>query len=57
MEVSERTATAMRNVERDQWETTYDRNHTGLGPANANALDNLAEKRSRDGDDEKLVNN
>ena len=44
MRVSLRTANALRNVERDQWQTTYDRNHTGLGPANPNKLDNLQEK-------------
>lgn len=44
MRVSLRTANALRNVERDQWQTTYDRQHTGLGPANPNKLDNLQEK-------------
>ncbi|WAR04868.1 CG031-like protein [Mya arenaria] len=44
MKVSVRTATAMRNVERDQWQTTYDRQHTGLGPANPNKLDNHGDK-------------
>ncbi|XP_045209471.2 uncharacterized protein LOC123561284 [Mercenaria mercenaria] len=44
MKVSLRTATSLRNLERDQWETTYNKNHTGLGPANPNKLDNLQEK-------------
>ncbi|KAH3868326.1 hypothetical protein DPMN_031469 [Dreissena polymorpha] len=44
MKVGMRTATAMRNVERDQWQTTYDRQHTGLGPANPNKLDNFDDK-------------
>jgi len=44
MRVNLRTANALRNVERDQWQTTYDRQHTGLGPANPNKLDNLQEK-------------
>lgn len=44
LKVSLRTANAMRNVERDQWQTTYDRAHTGLGPNNPNKLDNLEDK-------------
>jgi len=44
MQVSVPTATALRNVERDQWQTTYNRQHTGLGPANPNKLDNFDEK-------------
>ena len=44
MRVNLRTANALRNVERDQWQTTYDRQHTGLGPANPNKLDNLQVK-------------
>ncbi|XP_041460257.1 uncharacterized protein C7orf31-like isoform X1 [Lytechinus variegatus] len=39
-----RTANALRNVERSQWTTTYNRAHTGYGPANALALDNLEDK-------------
>ena len=45
MKVSLRTANSMRNIERDQWETTYNKNHTGLGPSNPNKLDNLQEKQ------------
>lgn len=30
--------------EKDQWETTYQKAHTGLGPANPNKLDNYDEK-------------
>lgn len=44
MKVSLRTANSLRNIERDQWQTSYDRTHTGLGPANPNKLDNLQEK-------------
>ena len=44
MDISERSAHGLRNVERDQWQTTYDRTHTGLGPANPNSLDNMHEK-------------
>ena len=44
MRLSQRSANALRNIERDQWQTTYDRNNTGLGPTNPNKLDNLAEK-------------
>ena len=40
MTIGERAAVATRNVERDQWDTTYDRQYTGLGPANPNKLDN-----------------
>ena len=47
MQISAQTSTATRNVERDQWQTTYDRDHTGLGPANPMALDNLADKEFR----------
>lgn len=44
MRLSQRSANALRNIERDQWQTTYDRSNTGLGPTNPNKLDNLAEK-------------
>ncbi|XP_021361900.1 uncharacterized protein LOC110455829 [Mizuhopecten yessoensis] len=44
MKVSDRTANALRNVERNQWHTTYDLNHTGLGPANPLKLDNFNDK-------------
>lgn len=46
MKLSLRSANALRNVERDQWQTTYDRTHTGLGPANPNSLDNLGQKQN-----------
>ena len=36
----------MRNVERNQWKTTYDLENTGLGPANPMKLDNLADKQN-----------
>ncbi|XP_071789346.1 uncharacterized protein [Asterias amurensis] len=39
-----RTANALRNVERSQWVTTYSKNFTGYGPANALRLDNFDEK-------------
>jgi len=44
MKLSGRTANSLRNIERDQWQTTYDMNHTGLGPANPLKLDNFNEK-------------
>lgn len=44
MEVSARTADTTKNVEREQWQTTYDRNHTGLGPTDPMNLDNWGEK-------------
>ena len=47
MQISARTANAARNVEREQWQTTYDLTHTGLGPANPKSLDNLDEKEHR----------
>lgn len=43
--LSERSANALRNIERNQWQTTYDLNNTGLGPYNPMKLDNLDEKR------------
>ncbi|XP_070535443.1 uncharacterized protein [Ptychodera flava] len=43
-----RTTNALRNVERSQWTTTYDRNFTGYGPANALALDNYTEKQTNE---------
>ncbi|KAF6030783.1 C7orf31 [Bugula neritina] len=43
--LSARSANATRNVERQQWKTTYDVNHTGIGPSNQFKLDNLAEKQ------------
>ncbi|KAL8607545.1 hypothetical protein ACOMHN_003464 [Nucella lapillus] len=47
LSVSARTANALRNVERDQWHTTYQRQYTGLGPANAYELDNFEEKQEK----------
>ena len=44
MRVSQRSANALRNLERDQWQTTYDRSNSGIGPINPNKLDNLQEK-------------
>lgn len=42
--ISERTANATRNLERQQWKTTYDVNHSGIGPKNQYKLDNLDDK-------------
>ncbi|XP_013388265.1 uncharacterized protein LOC106157223 isoform X2 [Lingula anatina] len=42
--LSPATANALRNVEREQWQTTYQQNHTGLGPTNPMNLDNMGEK-------------
>ncbi|XP_033733291.1 LOW QUALITY PROTEIN: uncharacterized protein C7orf31-like [Pecten maximus] len=47
MKVSDRTANALRNIERNQWHTTYDLNHTGLGPANPLKLDNIDDKYAK----------
>lgn len=44
MAISDRTATATRNLERQQWKTTYERNHTGIGPVNQYKLDNHYDK-------------
>ena len=44
MAISDRTATATRNMERQQWKTTYERNHTGIGPVNQYKLDNHQDK-------------
>ena len=58
MVTSDHHDNATRNVERDQWQTTYDRSHTGLGPANPNTLDNYDEKmknKSTGIDDDSLV--
>ncbi|CAH1241854.1 C7orf31 [Branchiostoma lanceolatum] len=38
-----RTATALRNVEKSQWQTTYKRTFTGYGPSNELHLDNYHE--------------
>ena len=53
MEVSARAANLARNIERHQWMSTYELNHTGLGPANAMKLDNYDDKLAGQGD--KLV--
>ncbi|XP_033114779.1 uncharacterized protein LOC117115182 [Anneissia japonica] len=42
--INPRTANALRNVERSHWVTTYSKQYTGYGPANALALDNFDEK-------------
>lgn len=60
MKLSDRTANALRNVERDHWQTHYDRQHTGIGPTNPMKLDNLTEKTAfKDAtgfEDDNLVN-
>ncbi|XP_064644813.1 uncharacterized protein LOC135498467 isoform X2 [Lineus longissimus] len=43
-QIAPKTANTLRNIERGQWQTTYDLNHTGLGPSNALSLDNFDEK-------------
>ncbi|XP_074653332.1 uncharacterized protein LOC141907550 [Tubulanus polymorphus] len=43
-QICERTANALRNVERSHWKTTYDLENTGHGPSNPLALDNYREK-------------
>lgn len=43
--LSDKSANALRNIERNQWQTTYDLNNTGLGPLNPMKLDNLDDKR------------
>ncbi|XP_062592501.1 uncharacterized protein LOC134253941 [Saccostrea cucullata] len=43
--ITERSANAMRNLERNHWQTTYDLNNTGLGPLNPMKLDNLDDKK------------
>jgi len=59
--LSARSANATRNVERQQWKTTYDVNHTGIGPSNQFKLDNLAEKQQykieTGKDDDEIVSN
>lgn len=42
--ISDKSANTTRNLERQQWKTTYERNHTGIGPANQYKLDNLEDK-------------
>ena len=44
MSLSDNTANSLRNVERDQWQTTYDLQHTGIGPSNPMSLENLNNK-------------
>lgn len=46
MAMSDRAANTTRNLERQQWKTTYDLHHTGIGPANQHKLDNLADKQN-----------
>ena len=55
MVVSAHNADIAKNLERDQWTTTYDRTHTGLGPANPYQLDNYYDKMGKDNDDDALV--
>ena len=55
MTITPATADTTKNVERNQWQTTYDLNHTGLGPSNPLKLDNLGEKQLRPADDDHLV--
>lgn len=43
--ISDKTANATRNLERQQWKTTYDVNHSGIGPINQYKLDNLQDKQ------------
>ncbi|PIK49977.1 hypothetical protein BSL78_13185, partial [Apostichopus japonicus] len=43
-----KTANALRNIERAQWQTTYNRNFTGYGPANALRLDNFDQKLEKE---------
>lgn len=46
--INPRTANALRNIERAQWQTTYNKNFTGYGPANALRLDNFDEKLEKE---------
>ncbi|CAK8679319.1 unnamed protein product [Clavelina lepadiformis] len=39
-----RSANALRNLERDQWKTTYDYNYTGNGPSNVMHIDDYHKK-------------
>ncbi|ELU01610.1 hypothetical protein CAPTEDRAFT_227900 [Capitella teleta] len=48
LQVSTATADTTKNVEQNQWNTTYDLNHTGLGPSNTMALDNWDSKLPND---------
>lgn len=43
--LSDTNANVTRNLERQQWKTTYERNHSGIGPVNQYKLDNLQDKR------------
>ncbi|KAK7092379.1 uncharacterized protein [Littorina saxatilis] len=47
MVVAPRTANALRNVEREQWQTSQNLDYTGLGPSNPVILDNLEEKTNK----------
>lgn len=44
--ISQKTANATRNLERQQWKTTYDVSHSGIGPKNQYKLDNLQDKEN-----------
>ena len=44
--VSDKTANATKNVEREQWLTTYKLSHSGLGPFNPMKLENMEEKKN-----------
>ena len=59
MKISDKTANALRNVEREQWMTSQNLHFTGLGPSNPVILDNLEEKRVKHmmtgQEDDKLV--
>ncbi|CAH1774615.1 unnamed protein product [Owenia fusiformis] len=46
-QVTPKTANALRNIERNQWQTTYDLNHTGIGPLNPLKLDNYDDKKQK----------
>ena len=44
MQVAPRTANTIKNLERQQWQTTYDLQHTGLGASGPMQLDNYDQK-------------
>ena len=47
LRVNQRTANALRNVEREHSATSYRRDFTGTGPSNPMLLDNLQAKADR----------
>lgn len=47
LEVSPRTANSAKNVEKLQWKTTYDLEHSGIGPLNPMKLDNYEDIKTR----------